>query len=260
LAGDRREGDLAANRPANFGTQAHPDGQGRAMFRNEEARVPIVEEQVEIGKREVETGRVRVRTVVDEEKLNLTELLERDIVEIERVPVGREVDQAPLPFEEGDVLVIPVIEERIVVQKRLVVVEEVRIRRRHEQTRTEIPVTRRVMHAEVERSAPPAPQAGPPMGAADPRRPMPAAADPRGPMPAAADPRGPMPTSADPRRPMPAADAAALRDRSPSRSDNPFGGRAQDQRPPVSAGPNWTIIALVVAAVLLLLLVIAGGS
>jgi hypothetical protein len=59
---------------------------------------------------------------------------------------------------------------------------------------------------------------------------------------------------------MPTAAAAPLHGPSPSRSGNPFDARSRDQRPPVSAGPNWTIIALVVAAVLLLLLVIAGGS
>jgi stress response protein YsnF len=43
------------------------------------------------------------------------------------VPIGREVAQAPLPFEEGDTLIIPVVEERLIVEKRLVVVEEIRV-------------------------------------------------------------------------------------------------------------------------------------
>jgi uncharacterized protein (TIGR02271 family) len=235
LAGDRRESDLAANNWArNPGAPNRAAEPGKPLFRAEEARVPIVEEQVEIGKRNVETGRVRVHTVVDEEQLNLTELLERDIVEIERVPVGREVDQAPLPFEEGDVLVIPVIEERVVVQKRLVVVEEVRIRRRQEQTKTEIPVSRRVMHAEIERSAPPAKQPGPPTGAVDPIR----------------------------------ADAAALRTAPPSRDSGPFAGPGpQTPRPPQArgaaapqTGPNWSILAPVFIAILILLLVVASRS
>jgi len=51
-------------------------------------------------------------------------------VEVERVPVGRtlaEGEAAPVPHEEGDTLIIPVIEETAVVVKRLVIQEEVRL-------------------------------------------------------------------------------------------------------------------------------------
>jgi uncharacterized protein (TIGR02271 family) len=171
LTGDRRDGGVV--RPARATSEreqaeAIPSFGGKPAFQRDEERIPIVEEQVTVGKREVETGRVRVHTVVDEEQLNCTELLERDIVEIERVPVGREVAQAPLPFEEGDVLVIPVIEERLVVEKRLVVVEEVRIRRRQVSEESAVPVTRRVMRAEIERTAPTAPPPGPAPSVAEP--------------------------------------------------------------------------------------------
>jgi uncharacterized protein (TIGR02271 family) len=212
----------------------------RPLFRADEERIPIVEETVAVGKREVETGRVRVHTVVEEENLNLTELLERDVVDIERVPVGREVEQAPLPFEEGDVLVIPIVEERVVVQKRLVVVEEVRIRRHHQQTQTEIPVTRRVMHAEIERSAPSSQPPGPPRSGIDPRRPMP------GPGPAAAPLRGPNPSrAADPFE--------------HAGSQDPRASRIQGG-PQTRAEPNWAMIALIAATILLLLLAIASRS
>lgn len=157
MTGDRRDGGVVRPAQATSGrdqAEVIPSFGGRPAFQANEERIPIVQEEVAVGKREVETGRVRVHTVVDEEQVNCTELLERDVVEIERVPVGREVTQAPLPFEEGDVLVIPIIEERLVVEKRLVVVEEVRIRRRQVTEESAIPVTRRVMRAEIERSAP----------------------------------------------------------------------------------------------------------
>lgn len=118
----------------------------------EEVRVPLVEEELQVGRREVETGHVRVRTIVDEEKVALSELLERDVVDIERVPVGVEVQTAPLPFEEDGVLIIPVIEERLVVEKRLFVVEEIRVHRRHIREKVDVPATRRVMRAEIERA------------------------------------------------------------------------------------------------------------
>lgn len=118
-----------------------------------EDRLPIVEETVSIEKRVVETERVRVRTVVDEEDVLLRASLERGFVEVERVAIGREVDAAPPVREEEGVLVVPVIEERLVVEKRLFLVEEIRLHRTSATIPVEVPTTRRVMRAEVERSA-----------------------------------------------------------------------------------------------------------
>jgi uncharacterized protein (TIGR02271 family) len=220
----------------------------KALFEGgQEARIPIVEEEVRVGKRDVETGRVRVHTVVDEEKLNLTELLERDVVEIERVTINREVAQAPLPFEEGDVLVIPVIEERLVVEKRLVVVEEVRIRRRKENAPADIPVTRRVMHAEIERTAPSPNPPGPPPQGVDPRL------WPEGPARAAS--LHPFPAGS--RIGVPHQDGDGDRAR-PGQSRTPAQGHAAAR--PAAGGTNWAMVALVAAAVLLLLLVLASRS
>ena len=238
MAGDRRDGEgVRGAGGQGLGAAGNPRASRPLFEGGQEVRVPIVEEQVTVGKREVETGRVRVHTVVDEEKLNLTELLERDVVEIERVPVGKEVAQAPLPFEEGDVLVIPVIEERLIVEKRLVVVEEVRVRRRQERAPANIPVTRRVMHAEIERHAPPAAQPGPPASVSEPLR--------------AAPPAG--------QRSFAAANNDAVRDHAlPDHAAAPAGRTTPAAH--TEDGPNWAMIALAVAAILLLLLVLAGRS
>jgi stress response protein YsnF len=50
-------------------------------------------------------------------------------VEIGRVPVGRPVDTMPPVRQEGDTTIVPVVEEIIVVGRRLILKEEVRIRR-----------------------------------------------------------------------------------------------------------------------------------
>jgi uncharacterized protein (TIGR02271 family) len=119
----------------------------------EEVRIPLVEEQIAVGKREVETGRVHVRTHVEEKRETLTEMLERDVVDVERVPMNIEVPTPPQPFEdEYGVYVVPIVEEQVVVEKRLFVVEELRIRRRHSSAPVEIPVTRRVMRAVIDRN------------------------------------------------------------------------------------------------------------
>src|SRR5918995_1152152 len=100
--------------------------------------IPLLEEELRVGKQSVATGKVRVRTVVDR-------------VEVTRVPVGREVAVAPDVRTEGDVLIVPVLEEVLVVEKRLVLKEELHIRRQVTQENVEVPVTLRKQRVEVER-------------------------------------------------------------------------------------------------------------
>lgn len=52
-----------------------------------EVSIPLVQEHVKVNKRTVETGRVRIRSVVDEKLVRVAEDLEREDVIIERVPV-----------------------------------------------------------------------------------------------------------------------------------------------------------------------------
>ncbi len=96
-----------------------------------EVVIPLAEETLAVSKREVETGRVQVALTTEMQTVVARETLRGRRVEVERVPVGRtlaEGDAAPVPHEEGDTLVIPVVEETAVVVKRLVVREEVRLR------------------------------------------------------------------------------------------------------------------------------------
>jgi uncharacterized protein (TIGR02271 family) len=99
-------------------------------MQHEEHKVPLVEEQLSIGKRDVIDGEVRVRT----RTTTATEAFDVDLfseeVDVERVQIERIVDKAPEVRTEGDVMIVPVLEERLVVEKRLVLVEEVRIRRK----------------------------------------------------------------------------------------------------------------------------------
>ena len=123
--------------------------------------VPLVEESLSVGKRTVETATVRVRTAVTEREEIARADLFRHAVHIERVPINREVDTVPAPFEEGDLLVIPIVEEIVVVEKRLILKEEIRVQRRREVEQISQPVRLRSMDAVVERQA-----AARPLGAA----------------------------------------------------------------------------------------------
>ena len=65
----------------------------------------------------------REREVVVEEDLVSDQVL------IERVPIGRVVDVAPPVREEGDVTILSVVEEEVIVTRRLILKEEVYLRR-----------------------------------------------------------------------------------------------------------------------------------
>src|SRR4028119_1936855 len=96
----------------------------------EYAAIPLVEERLSVTKREVESGRVRVRVTVDERQEMLSEQLSRDDVQIERVPRGERLTEMPHVRLEGSTTIIPVVEEVLVVEKALVLVEGIQVRRR----------------------------------------------------------------------------------------------------------------------------------
>jgi stress response protein YsnF len=113
--------------------------------------IPIVEEELRLDKREVVTGRVRVRTVVDVVEEMAQASLDEETVEVTRVPVDRVVDEAPAIRTENDVTIVPVLEEVLVVEKRLVLKEELHIRRQIRSEDVQVPVQLRKQRAVVER-------------------------------------------------------------------------------------------------------------
>lgn len=115
--------------------------------------IPLVEERVSATKREVETGRVRVRTRVEERQEIVRADLARDSVEIERVAMNVEISAVPAVRQEGDITVVPVVEEVLVVEKKLMLVEEVRLRRTRSIEEHTQPVTLASQRAEIEREA-----------------------------------------------------------------------------------------------------------
>lgn len=119
--------------------------------RTESERIPLVEERLVVEKRAVDTGRVRVRTLVEEERVWVREDLEREEVDVVRIPIDREITQIPQVRVEDEVVIIPVVEEVMVVERKLVLKEELHVRRRTIVEHVEQPVTLRKTRAEVER-------------------------------------------------------------------------------------------------------------
>jgi uncharacterized protein (TIGR02271 family) len=95
--------------------------------------IPVVAEELTIETYRVARSRVRVdkRVETREETVDVPTIVEEVVVE--RIPVNKLIDDAdevPTVREEGGTTVIPVIEEVLVVQKQLMVREEVRMFKR----------------------------------------------------------------------------------------------------------------------------------
>lgn len=111
----------------------------------------LVEETLRVDTRTFETGRVRVRTVVDEEPIVFSAIVSSNYVTVDRIAINRVVDTAPPPREVDGLTIISVVEERLRVVRELVLVEEVHMRDVHTSEAVEQTVTRRSLRAVIER-------------------------------------------------------------------------------------------------------------
>ncbi len=114
--------------------------------------IPVIHEELEVGKRKVETGAgVRIHKTARDEEQTVDLPLVHEQVEVERVPVDRPLD-GPVPVRHvGDTIIVPVIQEVLVVQKQLRLVEELHIRKIRTETRDQRTVVLRKEEATVER-------------------------------------------------------------------------------------------------------------
>lgn len=117
----------------------------------DEVRVPLVEERVQVEKVEVETDRVRVRTVVDEHSETIEQILQTGRLDVRHLPFDQEVAEVPAPRQDGDTLIVSIVEERLV--KRLFLIEEVHVTQSSHAEAVSVPVSLRRMRAVVEQDA-----------------------------------------------------------------------------------------------------------
>ena len=147
------------SRHTGDGTAPLPEEALSLQEHGSEEIIPIVEEEVHLSKREVTTGKVRIRTLVDVVTEPVQASLLTETVEVTRVPIDREISEAPQVRTENGVTIVPVVEEVLVVEKRLVLKEELHIRRQTHTEDVEVPVEVRKQRIEVERIAADAPRA-----------------------------------------------------------------------------------------------------
>ncbi len=94
----------------------------------ERRSMELREEELIARKKVVPAGTVRIRREVEAVPAHLEVEALRDEVQLEREPIGQEVSERAEPWEEDGVTVIPIYEEQLVVVKRLVLKEHVRVR------------------------------------------------------------------------------------------------------------------------------------
>ncbi len=117
----------------------------------DQAVIQLAEETLKVGKRTVERGQVRVVKRVVERQETVDQALLREEVTVEHVPINQVVEQAAPVRYEGDTTIIPLYEEVLVFEKRLMLVEEVRVTRRQTERRDPQTVTLRREEVVVER-------------------------------------------------------------------------------------------------------------
>jgi uncharacterized protein (TIGR02271 family) len=122
---DYRTTDIDSSALATSGTAT----QDRLVSDTERERIELREEELDVQKRQVQAGEVRVRKEVVTEQRNIEVPVSREEVVIERRPVaGREVSGADI--DESEEIRIPLMEEQVDVDKHTVVREELEVGKR----------------------------------------------------------------------------------------------------------------------------------
>ena len=117
----------------------------------ESQTISLLEEIAVVSKRRVVTGRLKIKTVTELHQESADLVLDRQVVDVTRVPVDRLIEEVPDVRTEGDTTIVPVVEERFVVVKQLVLKEELHIRHRTERETVQPSITLRRQSAVVER-------------------------------------------------------------------------------------------------------------
>jgi len=118
--------DLEDTAPVDAGQSVLTGANGQSVS---PLAIPIVEEKLKVERRTVESATVRVHKRVEERSEVVDLPLQSQEVQIDRVAVNQIVEQAIPVHVEGDTTIIPLLEEVLVVEKRLLLREEVRIRK-----------------------------------------------------------------------------------------------------------------------------------
>ncbi len=123
-------------------------------YREDIAVLPLAEEILNVEIRETLTGRFRIRTVTDTMDNVVQQALRREDIEIKQIPIDRYIESGadePRTRQENGVTIIPVFEEVLVVEKRLLLKHEIHVRHMTRMQTSEVPISLRKQRAIIER-------------------------------------------------------------------------------------------------------------
>ncbi len=115
--------------------------------------VPILEEQVKIGKQVIETARVSLSKTVNESIESFEIPLKEEEIVVERIPKNELIDTIPAATRyDGDVMIIPILKEVAVIEKRIMLVEEIHVSKKQTEKIETTEVTIRKEEVKVTRT------------------------------------------------------------------------------------------------------------
>jgi uncharacterized protein (TIGR02271 family) len=130
-----------------------------AASQTNDLKLSLLSEELAVTKEEVETGRLRLVKRTQTRDATVDENLFRERAEIETVPIGRQIFEIPPIRQEGETTIVPIVEEVIYLERRLMLKEELRVTRRRVMEHFHDTVTLRYQEAAVSRVHGPTDQA-----------------------------------------------------------------------------------------------------
>lgn len=118
------------------------EGQHRSAPEGRNSNVlPVIQEHVVVTREVVETGKVTIQKRVTEEEASINIPLIQEGYQVERMPGRKELlAKYPAIRYEGEDMIIPVVREVVVVEKRFEIMEELRVVK----TKTEVPYLQQI--------------------------------------------------------------------------------------------------------------------
>jgi uncharacterized protein (TIGR02271 family) len=116
------------------------------------SKIPVIEERLKVGVKQVETGSVQIHKKIISQDVSQEVPITHEEVTINHVPINQYIDVAPAVRYEGDNTIISVVKEVLVVEKRLMLVEELHISKKQIISTATVKETLRKEEVEINRT------------------------------------------------------------------------------------------------------------
>ncbi len=136
-------------------TNLHVEKQNEREEKYKQEMIPVIQEYAVIQTEIVETGKVHIRKTVTEEIASVNLPIINESYNIEHVPVASKILDTPPPAVryEGDKMIVTVLKEVTIVQKKYEVIEEIHLTKKLTETPLVQEITLLKEHIHIERSS-----------------------------------------------------------------------------------------------------------